>query len=102
MEAECSNSMEGGDGAIDSVGRREKDEVRVKRKALNAVLENCQRALELLSNAGGLEDDGDDADSDGSKGIGEDESCEGSSSSSPSRDADTDEVCEFIEFYDVL
>lgn len=40
----------------------EKDQVRVKRKTLQAVLEECQRALELLSNC---EDGTDDDDEDG-------------------------------------
>ncbi|XWS25358.1 hypothetical protein CRYUN_Cryun27aG0062200 [Craigia yunnanensis] len=41
----------------------EKDQVRVKRKTLQAVLEECQRALELLSNnEGGIDDDDEDDD----------------------------------------
>ncbi|EOY15416.1 hypothetical protein QUC31_000534 [Theobroma cacao] len=43
----------------------EKDQVRVKRKTLQAVLEQCQRTLELLSNnEGGIDDDDDDEDDD--------------------------------------
>ncbi|XP_007018192.2 PREDICTED: uncharacterized protein LOC18591790 isoform X2 [Theobroma cacao] len=43
----------------------EKDQVRVKRKTLQAVLEQCQRTLELLSNnEGGIDDDDDDDDED--------------------------------------
>ncbi|XP_021283867.1 uncharacterized protein LOC110416259 isoform X1 [Herrania umbratica] len=43
----------------------QKDQVRVKRKTLQAVLEQCQRALELLSNnEGGIDDDDDDEDDD--------------------------------------
>ncbi|XVE55592.1 hypothetical protein DITRI_Ditri03aG0171300 [Diplodiscus trichospermus] len=40
----------------------EKDQVRVKRKTLQAVLEQCQRALELISNSEGEIDDDDDED----------------------------------------
>lgn len=64
----------------------EKDRLRVKRKTLEAVLQNCQRALELLGNAddcGGGNDDGDCSDSDG-------DAAEGSG-----RDKETDEVREF-------
>lgn len=50
-------------GSIDATA------VRVKRKTLQAVLEQCQRALELLGNGeGGVDaddDDGDDRDDDG-------------------------------------
>ncbi|XP_022733450.1 uncharacterized protein LOC111287269 isoform X1 [Durio zibethinus] len=46
----------------------EKDQVRVKRKTLQAVLEQCQRALELLSNSeGGIDDDDDDDEDDDDK-----------------------------------
>lgn len=38
----------------------EKDRVRVKRKTLQAVLEQCQRALELLNTTSGPNDDEDD------------------------------------------
>ncbi|PWA42468.1 hypothetical protein CTI12_AA544410 [Artemisia annua] len=43
----------------------DKDQVRVKRKTLEAVLDQCQKALELLSTNGFIEDD-DDGDGDGS------------------------------------
>ncbi|XP_076924281.1 uncharacterized protein LOC143586681 isoform X2 [Bidens hawaiensis] len=38
----------------------ERDQVRVKRKTLEAVLDQCQRALELLSNTGCIEEEDDD------------------------------------------
>ncbi|PWA54073.1 hypothetical protein CTI12_AA439030 [Artemisia annua] len=43
----------------------DKDQVRVKRKTLEAVLDQCQKALELLSTNGFIDDDDDD-DGDGS------------------------------------
>ncbi|KAE8653918.1 RNF214 protein [Hibiscus syriacus] len=43
----------------------EKDQVRVKRKTLQAVLEQCQRALELLNKAEAGIDDNDDDEEDG-------------------------------------
>lgn len=62
-------------------GKREKDEVRVRRKALQAVLEQCQRALELL-----MSDDVVDGDSDN------EDDCKGSSN--PDRESNSWEtVC---------
>ncbi|MFS7913192.1 hypothetical protein Hanom_Chr02g00138921 [Helianthus anomalus] len=71
----------------------EMDQVRVKRKTLEAVLDQCQRALELLSANGCVEDDD------------EDESCDevvgGSSSgrvSSPQRqDGEADLLCSLLK-----
>lgn len=47
----------------------EKDRLRVKRKTLETVLEQCQRALELLSNTSSVDDvdEDDDADKDDGK-----------------------------------
>lgn len=45
----------------------EKDRLRVKRKTLEAVLQNCQRALELLGNADCVDND-DCSDSDADAG----------------------------------
>ncbi|KAK8691930.1 hypothetical protein V6N13_075422 [Hibiscus sabdariffa] len=55
----------------------EKDQIRVKRKSLQVVLEECQRVLELLSNC---EDgtDGDDEDDDG-------------------KDEEADELCDLLK-----
>lgn len=73
-----------------------KDRVRVKRKTLEAVLEQCQRALEMVSNAGGCVDDDDDKDSDDdADSDGVDERCEGSLAPC---DRETDEVIGFCEF----
>ncbi|KAK6940232.1 hypothetical protein RJ641_029763 [Dillenia turbinata] len=68
-------------------GKSDKDEIRVRRKSLQAVLEQCQRALELLSNAG-CDDDDDDANED-------EESTEGSSS--PYCDRETSELCDLLK-----
>ncbi|XWS21421.1 hypothetical protein CRYUN_Cryun30bG0053600 [Craigia yunnanensis] len=51
-------------GEINRKVMEEKDQVRVKRKTLQAVLEKCQRALELLSNNEGEIDDDDEDDLD--------------------------------------
>ncbi|KAH7567680.1 hypothetical protein ACOSP7_010267 [Xanthoceras sorbifolium] len=58
MEIEVSNSNP---LSVNVEGERKEDaeRVRVKRKTLQAVLEQCQRALELLSN-GSVEDDDED------------------------------------------
>lgn len=68
----------------------DKDRVRVKRKTLQAVLEQCQRALELLSETGGIDDnsDGEEID-DGESGQG--------SPSSTSGDTETDELCDLLK-----
>lgn len=47
-------------GVVDSRLNSERDQVRVKRKTLEAVLDQCQRALELLSTTGCIQDDEDD------------------------------------------
>ena len=43
-------------GGVERVNS-ERDQVRVKRKTLEAVLDQCQRALELLSTTGCIQDD---------------------------------------------
>ncbi|XP_058221289.1 uncharacterized protein LOC131331386 isoform X2 [Rhododendron vialii] len=66
----------------------EKDRLRVKRKTLEAVLQNCQRALELLGNAddcGGGNDDGDCSDSDVD------------AAEASGRDKETDELCDLLK-----
>ncbi|KAL3514255.1 hypothetical protein ACH5RR_026972 [Cinchona calisaya] len=66
----------------------DRDRVRVKRKTLEAVLGECQRALQLLSTTGCLYEEGDDDDDD----IGG-----GSPSSAPFRDDETAELCDLIK-----
>jgi hypothetical protein len=51
MEIEVSSSIP--PSTVD-LEERNKDQVRVRRKTLKVVLEQCQRALELLNNADGL------------------------------------------------
>ncbi|XWS14931.1 hypothetical protein CRYUN_Cryun35bG0050900 [Craigia yunnanensis] len=51
-------------GKMKGKDMEDKDEVRVKRKTLQAVLQECQRALELLTNSEGGIDDEDDDDKD--------------------------------------
>jgi hypothetical protein len=55
MEIEVSSSIP--PSTVD-LEERNKDQVRVRRKTLKVVLEQCQRALELLNNADGVDDDG--------------------------------------------
>lgn len=67
----------------------EKDQLRVKRKTLQAVLEECQRALELLSNSeGGIDDDDDKYDVDP----------QGEVSGLGLQDQEADEVCSVFFF----
>ncbi|GAB4844918.1 hypothetical protein Ancab_038310 [Ancistrocladus abbreviatus] len=94
MEAmEVGDSSEHLSAAMDTLivvgGTKEKDEVRVKRKALKAVLEKCHRALELLSND--LDDD--DAGDDDGKETDEDEK----GLSSPCSDPEIEELCDLVK-----
>ncbi|XVF36608.1 hypothetical protein REPUB_Repub19eG0071700 [Reevesia pubescens] len=69
----------------------EKDEIRVKRKTLQVVLEQCQRALELLSNSeGGIEDDDDDDEDDV-------DPQEEVSAVGVRRDQEADELCDLLK-----
>lgn len=70
-------------------GKSANDRVKVKRKTLQAVLEQCQRALESISNSGGIDDDDDD------DAVDEEESCEDSSSTCGDRE--TDELCDLLK-----
>ncbi|KAK3030732.1 hypothetical protein RJ639_036536 [Escallonia herrerae] len=73
------------------------DRVRVKRKTLEAVLEQCQRALEMLSTTGCVGDDEeDDTDDDG--GCAEEGGGRGGSSAPAwCRDTETDELCSLLK-----
>ncbi|TXG52694.1 hypothetical protein EZV62_021863 [Acer yangbiense] len=88
MEIEVSNS----NPLSVNVGSERKEEVervRVKKKTLQAVLDQCQRALELLSN-GSIEDD----DEDGA----ESEEETGRQGLSPLRaDREADELCDLLK-----
>ncbi|XVF64875.1 hypothetical protein PTKIN_Ptkin09bG0201900 [Pterospermum kingtungense] len=72
----------------------EKDQLRVKRKTLQAVLEQCQRALELLGNSeGGIEDDDEEEDDDKDD---VDPQGEVSGLGLP-RDQEADELCDLLK-----
>ncbi|THG10449.1 hypothetical protein TEA_003247 [Camellia sinensis var. sinensis] len=68
-------------------GDSENDRLRVKRKTLEAVLQQCQRALELIG------DTGFDADADGAVSDDGEEAPEGSSAP----DKETDELCDLLK-----
>ncbi|CAI9116171.1 OLC1v1017256C5 [Oldenlandia corymbosa var. corymbosa] len=73
----------------------DRDRVRVKRKTLEAVLGECQRALQLLSTTGCLEEVGDDSTEDDDES--DDNAAAGSPSSTPCRDQETAELCDLIK-----
>lgn len=98
MEIEVTGSSNNESFAIEVGGMKrkvveEKDQVRVTRKTLQAVLEQCQRAIESISNSeGGIddEDEKDDVDPQGeASGVG------------LQRDQEVDEVlfCSFCLLY---
>lgn len=66
----------------------ETDRFRVKRKTLETVLQQCQRALELLNSVGCPEED-DDGVGDAGRDVVEEND---DASSTPSPDAETEEV----------
>ena len=77
-------------------GKSEKGgRVRVKKKTLQAMLEQFQRAIESIDNSGGGVDDDDDDDDSDVDDEEEEESAEGSSSSSIDRE--TDELCDLVK-----
>ena len=88
MEIEVSSSIP--TSTVD-FEERNKDQVRVRRKTLKVVLEQCQRALELLNNADGVDDD-EDTSGEESKEV----------ESSPSRDSSStslgDQEADEVEF----
>lgn len=89
MEVEVSGSKS---SSVD-VPKVEKDRVLVKKKTLQAVLEQCQRALELLENTGDVLD-GDDEDD---AVDGAEVEAEGDGSASPCRDREADELCDLLK-----
>ena len=89
MEVEVSGSKS---SSVD-VPKVEKDRVLVKRKTLQAVLEQCQRALELLENTGDVLD-GDDEDD---AVDGAEVEAEGDGFASPCRDREADELCDLLK-----
>ncbi|KAJ8445092.1 hypothetical protein Cgig2_029464 [Carnegiea gigantea] len=83
---------------VESKGKGEREDVRVKKKTLKAVLEQCQRALESLNDVDGIDDDDDDNDVDDDdtdqKGA-QDRASSSQSSSSPDHEAE--ELCILIK-----
>lgn len=86
MEVDFSDPKFAAETRTESTG---KDRVRVKRQTLQAVLEQCRRALESLNTTSGVDDDekdsGVEVDSTGSY---EDRCLQGSPSTRDDRDAD--------------
>ncbi|KAG6774122.1 hypothetical protein POTOM_021471 [Populus tomentosa] len=91
MEIEVSSSIP--PSTVD-LKERNNDQVRVRRKTLKAVLEQCQRALELLNNADGFDDDGD---SSGEESKEVESSPSRDSSSTSLGDQEADELCDFLK-----
>ncbi|XP_010482262.1 PREDICTED: uncharacterized protein LOC104760955 isoform X2 [Camelina sativa] len=78
----------------ESKGKRiDKDNIRVKRKTLQALLDDCQRALELLNLAELSSEEDDEED----KNTGEKESSRGEASSSDRDDREADELYDLIK-----
>jgi hypothetical protein len=100
MEVEV---LESKSTAIGTIRREnsEKDRVRVKTKTLQTVLEQCQRALELLNTTGGGDDDEDD-DSDDAGSPNVDDEQRGESSGSLRGDREADEVWNFVFVRDLM
>lgn len=72
------------------------DRIKVKRKTLEAVLQECQRALELLSTTGSVEDETDESNS--CSYVDRDATDEsGQGSSTPSADTETDELRDLLK-----
>ncbi|XP_049390065.1 uncharacterized protein LOC125854530 [Solanum stenotomum] len=72
------------------------DRIKVKRKTLEAVLQECQRALELLSTTGSVEEDTDESNS--SSDVDRDSLDDsGQGSSTPSADVETDELRDLLK-----
>ncbi|CAN6542865.1 unnamed protein product [Malus baccata var. baccata] len=104
MEVEVVSGSKPSADAILSRVDSQKDRLRVKRKTLQAVLEQCQRALESLGTTGGAdeEDDGDDGEEDddnnSSRGSAvDDERRQGRGSTSSRADCEADELCDLLK-----
>ncbi|XP_011015479.1 PREDICTED: uncharacterized protein LOC105119076 [Populus euphratica] len=91
METEVSSSIP--PSTVD-IEERNKDRVRVRRKTLKVVLEQCQRALELLNNADGVDDDGDTS---GEESKEVESSPSQDSSSTSLGDQEADELCDLLK-----
>ncbi|KAF5456021.1 hypothetical protein F2P56_025536 [Juglans regia] len=93
MEVEVSQSKPSASGKFRRGDSAEHDRVRVKRKTLQTVLEQCQRALELLNTTSGVDDD--DIDCVGGANV--DEEQRGGSSGSLPGDREADELCDLLK-----
>lgn len=101
MEVEVSGSNPSADAKLRRADSQ-KDKLRVKRKTLQAVLEQCQRALVSLDTTGGADgdsdgddngEDEDDDDDNSSRGaVDDDERQQGRRSTSSRPDCEADEV----------
>lgn len=73
----------------------ETDRVRLKRKTLQSVVEQCQRALELLATTSGVDGGGDDEEDDDGDGVTRGESS--ASGSLRGSDREADELCDLLK-----
>ncbi|KAB2628816.1 hypothetical protein D8674_033611 [Pyrus ussuriensis x Pyrus communis] len=103
VEVEVAGTKPSADAKLRRVDSQHKDQLRVKRKTLQAVLEQCQRALESLGTTGGAdeEDDGDDDEDDddnSSRGAAvDDDRRQGRGSTSSLADCEADELCNLLK-----
>ncbi|CAL8997491.1 unnamed protein product [Prunus brigantina] len=106
MEVEVSGSNPSADAKLRRADSQ-KDKLRVKRKTLQAVLEQCQRALVSLDTTGGADgdsdgddngEDEDDDDDNSSRGaVDDDERQQGRRSTSSRPDCEADELCNLLK-----
>ncbi|XP_071737657.1 uncharacterized protein [Rutidosis leptorrhynchoides] len=75
----------------------ERDQVRVKRKTLEAVLNQCQRALELLSTTGCIEEDNDDNDNESGDDVYDSAGPSTGTRVSSSQDGEADLLCSLLK-----
>ncbi|KAI5597913.1 hypothetical protein BDE02_02G097000 [Populus trichocarpa] len=97
MELEVSSPISS--SAVDLEERNkqtDKDQVRVRRKTLVVVLEQCQRALELLNNTDSVEDD-DEGDTSGAESREVESSPSRDCSSTSFGDREADELCDLLK-----
>ncbi|KAL9396358.1 hypothetical protein Peur_010611 [Populus x canadensis] len=97
MELEVSSPISS--SAVDLEERNkqtDKDQVRVRRKTLVVVLQQCQRALELLNNTDSVEDD-DEGDTSGAESREVKSSPSRDCSSTSFGDREADELCDLLK-----
>ncbi|KDP41463.1 hypothetical protein JCGZ_15870 [Jatropha curcas] len=99
MEIEVSRSSNLVSSSLDlerKMEAEEKDRVRVKRKTLQDVLEQCQRALELLSNTDDV-DDGNDSNRGGKLALEDEEEPGGETTRLSAGDREAEELCDLLK-----